>query len=283
MDRTTGKMAIMVKETMETIMAGQRLVGKQVQYHLIVEKPTNIEEILKGVPNFKRHSNKFLQTIYGGNWYTFSIKPLPPRGERLKLISDFYNQSIEDKCIVFENGIVGHCKNCMEEAHNLLPEIRNITMKFESISYDIAMWDNPDGYLENQPIFIPLNPEINKFKYPKHPHLNDMRVVVRDKKRIFIPNTICYLHDISNLSRNRNTRLFEAFSQIPIWLIKHQIWEKLRKKSDYKYDTYKAWIGQEQFIPIEKNANGEPSKQHNEKHEREHFITMKSIKQALLR
>ena len=135
-----------------------------------------------------------------------------------------------------------HLENCDVEYHHLKKEISVAIKDITSQQFKFAVWTNPDGILNNQPVVIILEPEINKIIYPDHPHINSSFTYIN----YFMPNSICYTDDPSLLGNDAYTRIAEAIDQTSIWLFKHQIWLATRSKGNA------IWIG-----PAKENEDNE--------------------------
>ena len=147
------------------------------------------------------------------------------------------------------DGTVSHDIDCNASKHELPIQISRAVRTLERKTYTIAVWSNPLGVLNNQPVFLGIEPKVDKCTFPKHPHINEAGFLPYQGKIIFVPYSICYLHDLSNLGYTEDERILEAFKQVCIWLVKHQLWETLITMDNFKNNPYDAWIGESQYIP----------------------------------
>lgn len=217
---------------------------------MIDESVNEVIGLLKGVSDLVWHSNDSSNPIPIGNWYTYTISPLPLDDEIEKVYADIYYKD-RDEFNIYENGMIAHDSDCMESNHELPCEIITEIKNLERETFEIAIWDNPYGIMDNQPVFIPLTPQINHFIFNKNRHINAGGY--RDDKNgkiipFFIPESVCYESDFKSLGNRKAERIANAFDKVSLWLIKFQLWKKLEANSNYKSKT---WLGNEHKQCIE--------------------------------
>ena len=109
------------------------------------------------------------------------------------------------------------------------------------MTYKVAIYPGyggtEGGILLGQPIVVALDPVITYIKYPDHPHINLGGNL--QNTNIFVPDTLCYIHNPEELGNIIDYRVFEAYKKIAIWLYRHQIWLSMREHTGKG-----EWIGQ---------------------------------------
>lgn len=165
-------------------------------------------------------------------WFVLEVVPLPPQEELPLVISDIVNSSMVD----FNGGKVRHYIGCANSNHNTSRWIKEILPELVDQKFRIAICTGSDDYLMGQPIAIAIEPHINYMLYPDHPHLN----LGGFYKGIYIPDSFCYGYTVSPeiYGPTEYDRYINTFDEVTLWLLRHQVWEALRKRS-----VKNKWIG----------------------------------------
>lgn len=179
------------------------------------------DRLLSEVPGLK-HYRLNTEGVPFGDWFVFETNPLPTPKEIEKVIADL--QRDRDICL-FENGTLGHSKNCRELEHHVEKNIKKIINKIPDQKFRFAVWENTNGFYGNQPIVIALDPEINFNIYPEHPHINGCIPA----NACYLPESLCYTDNPLALGNNIYDRTKEAIEQACIWLFGHQVWLATRQ------------------------------------------------------
>ncbi|MEQ2529430.1 SEC-C metal-binding domain-containing protein [Bacillaceae bacterium CLA-AA-H227] len=170
-------------------------------------------------------------------WFLLEINPFPAQTELEKIVSDIDNI----RPVGVQGGKLIHLEYCGEINHNIRQkEVRKAMKDIENQSFKVAVYSGFTNLqvLQNQPIAIVLEPEISYFTYPDHPHLNVGGF--DNANNFYFPDSLCYTDNPKLLGNSKKERLLNAFDQISIWLLRHQIWEASRK-----YKRRGSWIGPE--------------------------------------
>lgn len=168
--------------------------------------------------------------VPNGVWLTFEVSPLPPHNQIQKVIADIEN-GIDIH--IDANGALAHSKHCLNESHELPHDITRAIPSITNQKFRIAIWEGRNGFLNGQPVVVPLEPEISLNKYPDHPHLNAGVF----SKEIILPETVCYTDNPEALGDTIVDRVEESVIQTCIWLFVHQVWLATRKFGEG------VWIG----------------------------------------
>ena len=181
----------------------------------------------------------FDQKIFGGmrneGWFVLETAPLPPENELKQVISDIMNGCPVD----FANGKVRHFQGCGNTEHNITDyRINAILHELMEQKYTVAICTGTDKILEGQPIVISLEPRITYSIYPDHPHLN-IGVYIPELKK-YLPDSFCYGYTVEpeRYGPTEYDRFINTFDEVTLWLLRHQIWESVRKKFGQG-----VWIG----------------------------------------
>lgn len=187
-------------------------------------------------------------------WFLLEITPFPEKGELNKIVADIEN----GRTVGVTGGQLTHLSECDEKHHVIKSGIVQKALKdLSEKTFKVAVYAGNTSLkeLDSQPIAIVLEPKISYFLFPDHPHLN---AGAFDKiNGFYFPNSLCYTDNPAELGDSLKDRLLEAFSQISIWLFRHQIWEATRK-----YKKMGEWIGpqadraEDYVYPLLLNPNG---------------------------
>lgn len=177
----------------------------------------------------------------GGEWFTYSITPLPHDNDvRFMLLADIYDQNC-DKFLVNLDGSLAHSKRCTKQKHTLPSHIEKAVALLKPKAFEVAIWTKEIESLYNQPIFFAINPEISHYSHLYHPHLNAIQ-----KADKFIPESICYETKFDFLDNNNPVSgILTAFGKVALWFVKFQLWEQLMIEG---FNPIESWIGK-QHIP----------------------------------
>lgn len=160
------------------------------------------------------------KTILGWRgWFLLEISPLPPTGEKELVAADICREEL----VTVNNGKVYHCSDCSIREHKLSQKLRRAVEQIPDEKFLVAVYGGEPGILNGQPIAIVLEPEISYAVYPDHPHISQGFHKHIDTE-FYIPDSVCYTNDPSNLGDDKNSRLLTVFDEMCIWLFRHQLW-----------------------------------------------------------
>ena len=183
------------------------------------------------------HSGSFKRLP--GNWFLLKLNPLPPEEEIELVVSDI----CQAKHVSVYEGQVRHSDKCNNQEHKFSTKMRKVKKALGEIKdeyFFVAVYPGKIDSLNNQPVAIPLEPEINYAIYPDHPHLNEYRITQVEGVDFFLPPSLCYTDTPCDLGDDQYERLLAAFDLITIWLFRHQVWLAMRKQN-----LKPIWIGPE--------------------------------------
>jgi hypothetical protein len=174
--------------------------------------------------------------IPGDGWFLLEINPLPPEDEIEKVVSDIVNN--KPVRVGYESGKVYHSLNCDSETnHNISKDLKRAIQLLKDETFLVAVLPEGPVGLKKQPVVIGIKPEINYFTFPDHPHLNEDGFY-GNLKKFYFPHSFCYKHDHSEFTGDLYNRVLDAFEQVSIWLLRHQIWVATRN-----LHSKGIWIG----------------------------------------
>ncbi|MFB5088337.1 hypothetical protein PGC35_14220 [Psychrobacillus sp. PGGUH221] len=180
---------------------------------------------------------KSAKGVTNEGWFLLEITPFPNPTELEQIVSDINNV----RPVGVQGGKMVRLENYNTSDHIVLQRaVREALKHLEEQTYKVAVYVGQTSMtaLKNQPIAIVIEPEISYFTYPYHPHIN---VGGYDKaNKFYFPDSLCYTDNPQLLGSTQKERLLNAFSQISMWLFRHQVWEATRK-----YKKRGVWIGPE--------------------------------------
>lgn len=176
--------------------------------------------------------------------FLLRVTPLPPPDELGAVIADICAEGIP---VNVTNGRVRHSQNCRQTKH-IIPEsiVRKAMRNLKEVTYSVAIHPNislgpvrEKPLINGQPLAILYEPRLTYMEYPDHPHLN-MGGPDRNLPGINfpLPDTLCYTSNPQELGEKQTERLLNAFGQVTIWLLRHQVWEATRT-----WQKRGKWIG----------------------------------------
>lgn len=187
--------------------------------------PENVCDYIKlDVPSF-RHVQLSVPSLPMGEWFYCEITPISIDKEQVRnILCDLVNLR-DVQYIIGRNGRVLHDEDCRYQDHSLPVQDMEIAEKIEQRTYKMVIWEGFHGDCQaphlNYPIFTPLEPEINHFKYGWHPHLNQCV----NTPKFCLPESLCYEIDYASLGKDKASQVINAFDIICVWLFRHQVWE----------------------------------------------------------
>lgn len=194
----------------------------------------------------------FNTTIPSEGLFLLTVTPLPPREELEAVVADICAENVR---VNIRDGKVHHSsRHCHQARHRILDHIiRKAVRNLTEVTFHVAVHPNiavgplqQQPSLNGQPIAIVYEPEITYMSYPYHPHLNmGWPDHVLPGSRFGIPDSLCYTTDPRGLGETQQKRLVNAFDQVVIWLLRHQVWE-----ATHPWHKPGLWIG-----PHEGNLN----------------------------
>lgn len=177
--------------------------------------------------------------IPGEGWFLLEINPLPPEDEIEKVVTDIEND--KPVRVGYETGKIYHSSNCHHSVNPpITEEMKNAIQHLKDDTFLVAILPKGPVGLKNQPVVIALEPEINYYIYPDHPHLNEDGYY-GNVNNLYYPHSFCYKHDHSKFKGDRYSRVLDAFEQVSIWLFRHQVWLATRETQ-----SKGRWIGKGQ-------------------------------------
>lgn len=182
--------------------------------------------------------NKRITSIPLQGWFFLKTNPKPPKSEIKNVVIDI----IMGNDVGVYEGKVRHSNKCNEK--HIIPidkkYIEQLLDKINDETFYVAIHPGHPDILYGQPIAIGVEPEINYFIYPEHPHINSWRIEkLKGGQQYFIPCSLCYTDKPNRLCKNSYERLKKTFAQVTIWLFRYQVWKtvlKINKQKD-------GWIG----------------------------------------
>jgi hypothetical protein len=173
--------------------------------------------------------------IPGEGWFILTANPLPPKHERIPVITDI----AEGRYIrVSEDAQVRHVSDC-EGTHLLSQKVQQAVSRLQPKTFQVSIHPGIPGLLSGQPVAISIEPEISYMSFPDHPHLNMGAFLQRNGKTFFLPDSFCYVTDIADRYEEPVERMIHAVAHVTEWLLRHMVWEQA--KSDVP--SLEAWLG----------------------------------------
>ncbi|MEC1718410.1 hypothetical protein [Schinkia azotoformans] len=174
------------------------------------------------------HPAKWVQGKNSGEgWFLLEINPLPPEDQIELVVSDI--ESNKRVFVGYETGKLYHSEHCAsEEAHTIDERVKKALKLLQNETFKVVVLPKSPELLATQPVAIAVEPEINYFLYPDHPHLNEDGTY---NSNFYFPHSFCYKHDHLKFREGKDlyARVLDAFEQISIWLFRHQVWVATRK------------------------------------------------------
>jgi|GEM_PF-3340672 len=171
---------------------------------------------------------------FGGNWHLLKANPLPEKNLEEIIYDIYYERPVHINYITR----LEHDKECLLQKHQLPKEIKKVINWLKDIEYKVAIkepisidFSKSLFDLKGQPIVFVIEPNISFKTYPLHPHLNYF-----DFNKL--PTSIYYIDDAEKLKDAEGHKILNTISHTIIWLICHQIWDKL----DQPFHK-ESWIG----------------------------------------
>jgi hypothetical protein len=175
--------------------------------------------------------------MFSGEWYFFSITPIPDKNEIESVVYDIQN----GHDILFLNKRLTHYENCPVIEHILTKEMKEIVQRVDRETFKVAVFNNTDKrLLGGQPIVIGYEPLITRSVFLNHPHLNGFG---RSNQYGYIPSTFCYTDAPDSLGSVFGDRIIDTMFYVSDWLFRHQIW-----KASYKNSKEAIWIGNQKTV-----------------------------------
>lgn len=184
------------------------------------------------------HPAKWVQGKNSGEGcFLLEINPLPPEDQIALVVSDIENN--KQVYVGYETGKLYHSEHCvLEQPHTIDERLKEALKLLQNETFHVVVLPKGPELLATQPVAIALEPEINYFLFPDHPHLNEDGTY---KSNFYFPHSFCYKHDHLKFREGKDlyTRVLDAFEQISIWLFRHQVWVATRELYGKG-----IWIGQ---------------------------------------
>lgn len=155
-------------------------------------------------------------------WFLLELTPLPSPDEIEMVVADI----CLGKMVTVDKGKLYHYESCKEEEHKVTTKLRKALKHVQEETFKVAIYAGHKIINNGQPIVIVLDPDINYEVYPDHQHLG---VAGRITSKAFIPGSLCYTANYKEFGEEDDIMLYNIFSQITIWLFRHQIWIATRE------------------------------------------------------
>lgn len=196
--------------------------------------------------------------ILKGDWFVLETSPLSLSEDNEKIIFDIL---MGNGVYVNKNGTLKHNRDCEVDEHIISKQFEATLLSLRSQKFRFAIWPNSQSILSTnqrkilsgQPVIVPLDPEINYYIFPDHPHLNNGCMF----EGTLIPQSICYTDSPSTLGSSDLDRVRNAINQAHIWLYRHQIWLASRKNGRGKWIGPELAISDKDQYSIKRNPYGQ--------------------------
>lgn len=200
-----------------------------------MKKNNSILEVLEAFGPVKWFEDPISKVPWRG-WFLLEISPVPPLNSRYNVVADILNE----RYITISQGKVYHSGNCGSVYHELPERFKRALDTIEDNTFKVAVYNGHPELLGGQPVAIALEPAITYSEYPDHPHINCCQILKIGGRECLMPDSLCYIENPKDLGDNEYMRLLNAFDEIVIWLLRHQVWLETRKQK-----RPGLWIGPE--------------------------------------
>lgn len=216
-----------------------------------VRQINSIAELLEAFGSIKWFEGHISGVPWQG-WFLLEISPLPSFKTRQNVVADIINNQF----VTVSEGRVYHSENCSSVYHELPERFKKALETVEDITFKVAVYKGHPELLGGQPVAVALEPAITYSEYSDHPHINTCQITKIGGRECFMPDSICYIENPADLGDNEYMRLLNAFDEIVIWMLRHQIWLETRKQK-----IPGLWIGRaaprdDRFMAVRLNPDG---------------------------